>query len=66
MNEAILSSLERRKQCLEHDYMISGWALLLVPDIFDDVAIMLNGENIGEFIMTIERIVLVLHLPFPK
>jgi hypothetical protein len=49
----------KRKQCIEHEYAISGWALCIIEDVQKDVLARLTGTHHD----AIEKVVSQLHLP---
>jgi len=66
--EASLSSMAKqawmkRKQLLDHDFAVTSWALSILPEIWDDVRLNLDGDKR----MAIERVITKLHVaPNPK
>ncbi len=39
----VKQSWMKRKQLLEHDFAVAGWALSILPEIRDDVRLNLDG-----------------------
>ncbi len=48
----------KRKQLLEHDFAVTGWALSIFQEIRDDVKLNLDGDKR----MAIERVITKLHV----
>jgi len=54
----VKQSWMKRKQLLEHDFAIAGWALSILPEIRDDVRLNLDGDKR----IAIERVIAKLHV----
>ena len=59
----VRAAWKRRKEKLQHDYAITGWALSVSPEVMADV----NARMTGEHRNAIERLVVRLHsIPCPN
>ena len=54
----VKQSWMKRKQLLEHDFAIAGWALSILPEIREDVKLNLDGDKR----IAIERVIAKLHV----
>ncbi len=54
----VKQSWMKRKQLLEHDFAIAGWALSILPKIREDVELNLDGDKR----IAIERVIAKLHV----
>ncbi len=59
LGQAIQESWTKRKSQLEHEYVVTGWALFVLPEIQMNVASELTGEHHLMIEMVVER----LHVP---
>ncbi len=48
----------KRKQLLEHDFAVAGWALSILPEFRNDVKLNLDGDKR----IAIERVIAKLHV----
>ncbi len=54
----IRASWKKWKYLLEHDFVVTGWALSILKEIWDDVCQNLDGDRR----MAIERVIAKLHV----